>query len=92
MNNWGLNERDESTHKPSLHAPLENQPPGWYPSSPTKRRRTSEAALEGNNKERAESAQRRLNQAAASKVDPAISTATAGKVAIRTTHAPNLPL
>ena len=49
----GLHERDEGTHYPVFMHLWATNLPGGTPSGRTKRRSTSEAALEGHNKERA---------------------------------------
>ena len=74
----GLNERDESTHYPVFMHLWSTYLPGGTPaalrSDAAQARRLLKATTKNERKR-----QRRLNQAAASKVDPATSTATAGK-------------
>ena len=86
----GLNERDEST-LPSLYASLGNLPLGWHPSCPTKRCSTNEAALEGNNKERAQ-APTTPGPSHISRGGSDSKYSLGGKAANCLTHAPSLPI
>ena len=76
---------------PSLYAPLGNLPRGWHPSCSTKRRSTSEAALEGNNKERAK-APTTLGPSHNPRGGPDSKYSLSGKAADCLTHVPSPPI
>ena len=86
----GLDERDEGTHYPVfVHLWATNLPGGTRAalrSDAAQTRRLSKAATKNDRKR-----QRRLNHAAASKVDPAASTATAEKSQSASSTRPSIP-